>query len=450
MFRQNADSHATRDTSHNKSNYAGKLTITEMFCACSREAMEILEIWPEIVEEIWPLKKKHRDKLPSDISSLSRKLTSERSVLELNYWSRPENVSAYLYYFMPWNLIRLLKVIPALPLQEPVILEGGEEPVLIDAGSGPLTFPIALWLAKSSWREKPIHFFAQDKISRPLQIGRELLNHLIQRTGKNSWQIHTSTGSLFNLADGASTILANGKTYPCLLSAINVLNELKPLSNWKNKNYMDFQTLIEAIEEGGHKLSGEQVELYALLYSWSSLLGKNRHKKMNMLFVEPGNRRGGSFLMHMRKAAQSFHLKTIFPCTSSAECPLFAMPGESSSFYQKKWCHFITADFQVPKWLADLSKASGLTKTSLSLSLLMLAQNEKPNADTNKGTRCRIISQGFRVPGKPGKCCYGCSARGLLMLENCAEISSGSELETGDQGETVRDKKSGAFCVKLS
>lgn len=35
------------------------------------------------------------------------------------YWSSPAAVSAYLYYFLPWNLLRLTRLLAALPLSDP-------------------------------------------------------------------------------------------------------------------------------------------------------------------------------------------------------------------------------------------------------------------------------------------------------------------------------------------
>ena len=54
-----------------------------------------------------PLSRNHHADLPEAIRDLSAMLTYERGGLGRSYWSAPRYVSAYLRYFLPWNLVRL-------------------------------------------------------------------------------------------------------------------------------------------------------------------------------------------------------------------------------------------------------------------------------------------------------------------------------------------------------
>ncbi|WP_448339637.1 hypothetical protein AB9L13_12365 [Desulfovibrio piger] len=85
-----------------------------------------------------PLRSAHYRNLPADIEALSRLLTCERSGLYRPYWSSPASTSAYLYYFLPWNVLRLARLFRSLPLPDPRLwLEKGQTPLLLDGGSGP-------------------------------------------------------------------------------------------------------------------------------------------------------------------------------------------------------------------------------------------------------------------------------------------------------------------------
>lgn len=131
--------------------------VVPLFPPLSAAAREALERLPEALAKVRPLSAAHRRSLPEDVADLSRLLTTERGALNRPYWSSPAFVSAYLYYFLPWNLLRLTRLLSGLPLPDPgaaVVPES--EALLLDAGSGPLTLPLALWLARPLWREAPV------------------------------------------------------------------------------------------------------------------------------------------------------------------------------------------------------------------------------------------------------------------------------------------------------
>ena len=90
-----------------------------LFPPLMEEARHILEQLPQALSRVWPLSKAHRRTLPDDVARLSRLLTTERAALDRPYWSSPAFVSAYLYYFLPWNLVRLTRLLSAMPLPDP-------------------------------------------------------------------------------------------------------------------------------------------------------------------------------------------------------------------------------------------------------------------------------------------------------------------------------------------
>jgi hypothetical protein len=124
-----------------------KTASRELFTPLSADARRALEQLPAALDAVLPLKTAHRRDLPAAVQELSARLTCERGGNERPYWSSPRLASAYLRYFLPWNLARLIRLMGGLELPDPPA-EAAQRAMLLDIGSGPLTLPLALWLAK--------------------------------------------------------------------------------------------------------------------------------------------------------------------------------------------------------------------------------------------------------------------------------------------------------------
>lgn len=357
----------------------------------------VLKCYPEAVARVWPLSSRHKASLPYDIRDLSEILTSERSHLASHYWDKPRFVSAYLYYFLPWNLIRLGRLIRGLSLPEPK----GRKAILMDCGSGPLTVPLALWLSKPQWRSLAVQVIALDAARQPLQLGVKLFGAMAEILKFPAWDLQTVTGSLQSLPAHASAA-------PWLITAANVLNELK-----------------QPIPQHGAEDSNRIEEL---LQSWESLW---ENGETELLFVEPGTRLGGKTIMNLRQAALELGLVPLAPCTHARACPLLGAG--------RTWCHFVFSAQDAPDWLKELSRKAGLFKTSLSLSVLLLGSQSQPFPDG--GLPVRIISRSF--PTGSTICRYGCYEKGLGLVEEAKDLVSGTLLLAGTDSRG-RDKKSGA------
>lgn len=375
------------------------------------EILNILERLPAALERVWPLTRIHRRELPRDIRDLSEVLTSHRSDLKYNYWQRPAAISAYLYYFLPWNLVRLCRLLPALPLAHPVLRESAA-PLLLDAGSGPLTLPLALWISRPEWRSAPLSVLALDAIRHPLELGKALLETIARENGHEPWQIQYATGAVEALPrlapcqDQAGTPL-----YPFLVTAANVLNEL-----------------------GMDQESGSE----RLLAAWEPLWQAGAQ----LLFVEPGTRLGGSTIMALRDTALESGLNPLSPCTHRDPCPLATSERKG---FQSSWCHFIFAAVDAPEWLRKLSRKAGLYKTSLTLSPLLLSKGA-PQGILRDGLPCRVISQAFPVQNR--QCRYACTPAGLALLQDSQNVISGSLCIAELSPRLAKDAKSGAIILE--
>lgn len=381
-----------------------------LFPPLNKEAQDILLNFPAILNEVWPLKKTHREKLPTDIAELSKLLTSNRGELpDLPYWSKPGFVSAYLYYFLPWNLIRLIRVIQGLPLLKPVEKDG-LDPVLYDIGSGPFTLILALWIAKPEWRQLPLHVLALDKSVQSLQLGAKLFEALAGQSKALPWPHKYVRASVWALP-GHVRSWSNG--YPWIIASINVLNEII-----------------------GNKKIAEEDLLEKLLTDWESVY---QNKNTNLLFIEPGTRQGGAIIMQLRQLALNSGLYVSAPCTHNNSCPLLKKKNTFSS-YSKSWCHFTFAASDVPHWLTSLSHQAGLEKQSLSLSPLFLSVNRPSHRN-----QARVISQSFKT-GNDNNSRYVCADCGLGLIINAQNILAGSIIET--QPTKRRDLKSKAIILE--
>lgn len=440
-----------------------------LFPPLSAETQRILDMLPEALAKVWPLNTAHKRSLPDDVAQLSRLLTTERAGLARPYWSSPASISAYLYYFLPWNLVRLTRLLASLPLADPrAVAPQGGEALLVDVGSGPLTLPLALWLARPEWRSAPVRVLAMDTSSQPLELGKTLMEVLGELTGQPVWPVRVARAPLDQVVRQAAPLLSGGRARPWLISAANVLNELRfgkkrsrGASAIEDEDEfdsldaegMDIDGNPAADEADGEKSEGcREDRLDSFLESLSPLFdhadsrgeataGSPAPVGPSLLFVEPGTRLGGSTIMRLRQLAVDGGLTALAPCTHQADCPLLRGQGG------RTWCHFTFGSEGAPLWLEDLSQASGLGKSGLSLSPLLLAAMPEAEAQTSGSLPVRVLSAPFLVPGLAGRARYACSGKGILLLENAECLASGDELTVSIAAGAPRDRKSGALQV---
>ncbi|MEG2140241.1 MAG: small ribosomal subunit Rsm22 family protein [Bilophila sp.] len=387
------------------------------FDALSRAALELL---PKALDKVMPLSRAHRADLPDAVRELSALLTHERSELGRSYWSSPRFVSAYLRYFLPWNLVRLVRLLPGLDLAPPQ--EGTDEnPIMVaDLGSGPLTLPLALWLSRPDWRATPLTLVCVDTVPRPMELGRSLLEAVAALTGEPLlWQIRLVRAPLMR----AFRELRK----PHLIMAGNVLNELR--------------------DKTDARIDERMAEL-------SLALNRSLHPQGRALFVEPGTRLGGTLTATLRETALEEGFTPLAPCPHSGPCPLIGQR-------ERRWCH-ANQDAGGPVWLANLARDARLAKDSLSLSFMLLQpsvdEELTENADRvpsasvkpvfptlqSGGLVARILSDAFSVPGM-GFARYACTEEGFALIPAAGDIPSGALVACRHLDPPRKDAKSGAI-----
>ena len=378
----------------------------------------LLEGFPALIDRVFPLPRRFRAGLPREVAELSRLLTSGRGEREGGYLGRPGLLSAYLRYFLPWNVYRLCRLLPALPLP----LAAGD--ALTDLGSGPLTLPLALWISRPDLRGLSLEFRCLDRTGAALEAGKTLFSAL---TGKDPpWIIKTIRASLGIPVHGPRA---------ALVTAVNMYNE------------------VPGQGDPGPGTSAFAERQARLL---SALAGEGG----SVLVVEPGVPRSGEFIAALRGALVKQGRFPLAPCPHGGVCPLPGgrIPGGRA---KARWCHFAFTTGDAPQDLHRLSAAAGFPKERAVLSFLLAGpRTGKLPAPPGSPLPVRIISDPFPLswgggspvrPGGYGR--YGCSAQGLILVTGTRE-----KTESGEPGTLLRltppageqrDPKSKALIVPL-
>lgn len=380
------------------------------------ESLRLLEAFPRLVDKVFPLPGRFRAGLSRDVAELSHLLTSDRGELPEGYLGRPALLSAYLRYFLPWNLYRLARLLPALPLA----LTGGD--AVMDLGSGPLTLPLALWIARPEFRSLALEFRCLDRTDGALKAGKRLFTAL---AGPESfWKIRTIHASLNAPVKGPPA---------ALVTAVNVYNEV-----FGDIPHADSRALARTAQREARRL------------------GALASPGGGILVVEPGVPRSGEFIACLRAALIEQGRPPVSPCTHGGPCPFPG--GKAAAGEKRKWCHFAFDTAEAPHPLLALSAAAGLPKERAALSFLLAGGPARTYpADGTDMMTIRILSDPFPLPsdGKPGRYGrYGCSEKGAVLAAGDKQTVYGMnpgalpQAPVHGPGKERRDPKTGALVVE--
>lgn len=433
--------------------------ITPLFSAPDSFARRALDQLFSVLDDVMPMNGAQKRDLSTACRDLSAMLTTERDALNRPYWTSPRLTSAYLRYFLPWNLVRLAALLPGLDFGRIP-----DEPLILDAGSGPLTLPLALWISRPDLRRRPVTVVASDTTPHILELGRNIFEGMRTALDDQSpWTIRTMRASV---TQAPHRLYARpGSLW--MLSMGNVLNEME-----------------ERRAKPGHQITDRMREL---LESAADMLCENGL----ILSVEPGTRQGGRLVAHLRKSAlggveeepeygdltsfalreeqndrymdmdddddwdddtDDFGLPPLFtplsPCPHAGNCPMLDRRTTA-------WCHVNAPAEHAPDFLRELSARAGLDKDSISLSFLLLRKlnddeaAEETSAPNRRARRvtARIISDAFVVPGYPGRARYACTQAGLALIPASSHLPPGALCRAWTTPD--RDRKSGALVLSL-
>ncbi|MCH5289152.1 MAG: hypothetical protein J1E32_04480 [Treponema sp.] len=385
--------------------------------AIPADSREILEHFDRVAGDVLHLSGKHRVQLGGAIQRLSHELTDRRAARRLGYMNDSGTVGAYISYFMWWNLVRLTRLLAPLPKSAFPLADGD---VLLDVGSGPLTVPIALWLARPELRAKKLTVYCMDLSQTALASGEELYLSVAAKTmgaGESPWNIVRVRGELGT----------HIKEKAALVTCANVCNEL-------------LQTSTMPPDFLAKKYSGE-------LLSYIDA-GRN---DAGILLVEPGDPFSARFVALMREALLRRSFVPIAPCPHAAACPMTGNAKKGG-----KWCNFAFAADDAPAALQRLSAKAGLPKERAVLSFVFAKKGEGENAvdgaRPKKRIALRVTSDFIRLPELRKSGYYACSELGLVLAVDKTQVRprNGELLSLAYPADTgLRDKKSGAVMIEI-
>jgi len=391
------------------------MSAEQLFPHASRDFLTLLAGLPRHLDAAMPMRRQHRRELPGDIRHLSHLLTDERGDLRRDYLADPAALSAYMRYFLPWNIFRLGVLFSGLALDP-----GGDNPdyaaTIIDLGTGPLTAPLALWMSRPRLRKRPLHFICVDRAPKPMRLGLDTL--------------HSLAGSLGGLPPWKITLVKG------------------PLDA-RLREKADLIIMANALNEVLHRGEGEDLLETADALAWH--LRSMLTPTGSLLVVEPGVRPSAHLMAALRRGFLHHGLLPLAPCPHTEPCP---MSGRGYT----AWCHFNFDADVAPGWLQKLSDEARLPKDNVSLGFLHFsAKGRKLEAEPGKSL-VRAVSGPFELPGDESSGAprrfgqYACSERGLTLLslpKKHLVPLPGALIEAAWPDAPEQDAKSGALVLPL-
>ena len=416
-----------------------------VFASPPEDARRILDNFDGIIRTNLPLSSKQLLLLPRNIKELSHCLTDERSKRRLGYMNDNVMLSAYAYYFLWWNLFRLTSVFSAL--DENVFSFLHDESVCLDIGSGPLSVPLALYLARPELRAVKLTWYCMDTSQNALALGENLLLSCAARlqNAQSADNTEDADGFCWRIVRVKGEIGTPIKQKASFITCANMFNEL----------YWNTSQPLEA----------EAKKYAARLFSYGAQ--KPDGKSECAFFVaEPGIPRAARFISLLRATMLRKNMSCVSPCPHANECPMDGKKGG-------KWCHFILNTETAPAALKKLSEKAGLAKERAAISFIFtrpeaLSRNPKAEHAEKRETdgktaaaaktpyRIRICSDPIALPEhKTGR--YACAPWGLTLVieKNAREkpLASGdlteAPLKAADIQSLSIDRKSGAKIVSV-
>ena len=391
------------------------------------DAKKILQDFDQVAQSAMPANSKQLVIISKIIRELSHQMTDDRGSRRLGYMNEKTFLSAYVRYFMWWNLVRLARLFANLDFD---FLSDGD--VCLDIGSGPLTLPCALWLARPDLRQKKLVWYVMDISQGALSVGEEIFLALAAKTGGEPWKIVRVKGEL------GTAVKEKARFVTCA----NMFNELLQSRGGEPPDYLAkkySQALFKYLdfENGGAANEGR---------------AKSVRGGPALLLVEPGVPKSARFVSLMRDAFIRRGFRALAPCPHQQSCPMDGRrAGQGGA--NGKWCNFAFETDDAPKKLLALSASAGIPKERAVLSFVLAGAARESFASPKSGGLLRVASDIIRLPPdgegkKPRVGHYACSEQGLVL----ALSKGGKRVYSGDLLEVENNftPKSGAETIGKS
>ncbi len=392
----------------------------------SEDACYVLEHFDGIVQSVLPVNSRQKLSVPQQIRELSHQLTDERDRRHLSYMNEKTALSAYVRYYMWWNLVRLVRLFSNIDFSK---LNLNDESVCLDIGSGPLTAVCALWLACPSLRSKKLTWYCLDVSQQALSVGEEIFLSIAARAPaieKSASGEEVVSGE----ESGADSIWKIIKVKGAFGAAIRQKADFAVCANMFNEAFQSDTNPPDFIAK----------KYCEKLISYTS-------KNAGFMIVEPGIPRSARFISLLRDAFMRRGYSVCSPCPHSGICPMDGRrAGQSGA--TGKWCNFSFSTEEAPKALHSLSKQAGIPKERAVLSFVYAVSSQTESKDD--ALLLRIVSDPIRLPGgRTGF--YACCKKGIALAVNKSgmNIKSGMLVASVAPQSENHDAKTGALIVDI-
>lgn len=400
------------------------------------DAQKVLRDFDQIAQSAMPANSKQLVALPKIIRELSHQMTDDRGSRRLGYMNEKTFLASYVRYFMWWNLVRLARLFSNLDFD---FLSGGG--VCLDIGSGPLTLPCALWLARPDLRQKKLVWYVMDISQLALSLGEEIFLSVAAATGGEPWKIVRVKGPL------GTAVKEKARFVTCA----NMFNELLQSRGGEPPDFLAkkySQALFKYLDfESGPANEGRAA---------------SDRGGPAIFLAEPGTPNSARFVSLMRDAFIRRGLFALAPCPHQQSCPMDGRRAGKGGA-NGKWCNFAFDTDDAPKKLLALSAKAGIPKERAVLSFVLASaetackpkdcgtresdassksvDEKKSFASPKSGGLLRVASDIIRLPPeregqKPRVGHYACSEQGLVLAlsKGGKRVYSGDLLEVETAG----------------
>lgn len=368
------------------------------------DAQPIIAKFGTLIDSIFHINSKQKVLLSEQINELSHYLTDERQDRRLGYMNQVTTISAYTHYYLWWNIIRLTRLFANI--ESDFLSSLKDDAICLDIGSGPLTVPIALFLACPELRKKKLTWYCMDISSQILATGEEIFLSVAAKLQCEPWKIIRVKGEF------GTTIKEKADFITCA----NVFNEI-----------------VQDMEMPPDYLAKKYCTGLNSYVNTSN-------EKAKILVIEPGVPACARFISLLRDAFIRNDFMPVSPCPHTQECPMCGKKGG-------KWCNYAFSAEDAPRDLKKLSEAAHLSKERAVLSFIAAEKNY--NASSEEQLTFRIASDEIRLPGdRTGY--YACSQKGLLLVIAKKKYYSGELISVPmPKNMTRMDRKSGALVIEI-
>jgi ribosomal protein RSM22 (predicted rRNA methylase) len=365
------------------------------------------------------------------VARLSELYTRERADLRDNLLEDPHLRLAYLAYFLPSNILKIKTVLDEIWLHPNVKRLFPERLRILDLGCGPGTQLLGCLAFLSQQLRPPekIECVGVDSLESNLQDTRYLFDRFSAELSTCATGLQNASPPFETWRDRTRWSL---ETYRGDVSRRLKLKDAIPFDFIIMGNVLN-----ELFPGDGQYIEKRSRRVATLIQDWLAPNGF-------LILMEPALRETSRELLRVRdRLLEMLPLTVYSPCVHSRPCPAVA-PGCTSD-----WCHEDHA-WQTPWWIRQIDERTGLRKSSLKYSYVVLNRMGLSVRDAALGVTpgdaqalpaqsqvWRVVSETLEERGKAAAYLCGFEGRFRVTRLNKHASPANADFTSLDRGQVV-------------